>query len=272
MNKSKLKAAVTTLPTMTMMQKIVCHRPKSSWICFYEGVRGNRQPWHSRPVVLVEDEGDTPDHTANFETTSTSVNAGPVPASELSRRADPSKREPWWDVEEGCFVKEDLHPFPPLDHKGLASTPAQDQPPSRRQSLEVSQDHTKPHGDNTTTRSASEEPAIHSLIITSDQEGGGESEENVSDLERGTQLAFEGQGKSLATSSSSPGRRSFETSQPPIDQDCDRGWSEELRFGTRLCIQEKYKEGPRKQEKGDGSRLDKAQGTGAGTGGDRRQR
>ncbi|KAH7364885.1 hypothetical protein BKA65DRAFT_546749 [Rhexocercosporidium sp. MPI-PUGE-AT-0058] len=62
------------------------------------------------------------------------------------------------------------------------------------------------------------------------------------------QLAFEEQEELLATSPSSPGRRSFESSHPPIDQDCDRGWSEELRSSSRLCSQDKEKEGPDDQE------------------------
>ncbi|KAH6690814.1 hypothetical protein BKA61DRAFT_663374 [Leptodontidium sp. MPI-SDFR-AT-0119] len=95
-------------------------------------------------------------------------------------------------------------------------------------------------------RSASEESAAQ--IITLDLDGGGESEENVSDLERDMQLAFEEQEELLATSPGSPGHRSFESSQPPIDQNCDRSWSEELRSSTRLCSQEKDMEGPREQE------------------------
>merc|ERR1711939_971891 len=37
--------------------------------------------------------------------------------------------------------------------------------------------------------------------------------------------------------------------QSPIDQDCDRGRSEELRLSTRLCSQDMEKEGPREQER-----------------------
>ncbi|KAH7363929.1 hypothetical protein BKA65DRAFT_124992 [Rhexocercosporidium sp. MPI-PUGE-AT-0058] len=205
-------------------------------------------PGHSRPVILEEDEGDTLNYTADSETTSTSANTGLIPAFKRSQRANPSNREPWWDVEEGCFVYEDLDPLPSLDYEGLASTPAYGQPPSRRHSPRVSQDQTKPYGDNRTTRSASGESAALSLIITLDQDGGGESEENVSDLERDMQLAFEEQEELLATSLSSPGRRSFESSHPPINQDYDRSWSEELRSSSRLCSQEKEKEGPRERE------------------------
>ncbi|KAH7374060.1 hypothetical protein BKA64DRAFT_256163 [Cadophora sp. MPI-SDFR-AT-0126] len=205
-------------------------------------------PGHSRPVILEEDEGDRPDHTADSEATSTSVNASPAPAFEQSQRADPSHREPWWDVEEGCFVYEDLHPLPPLDREGLASAPAQDQPPFSLPSLGVSQDQTKPHGDNGATRGVSEESAAQSLPIILDQDGGGESEGNVSDPERGMQLALEGQEELSATPPSSPHRRAFEPSHRPIDQNCDQGCSEELRLSTRLCSQDMEKEGPREQE------------------------
>lgn len=44
-----------------------------------------------RPVILEEDEGDTFAHTTDFEATSTSVNAGSVPAFERSQRADPPR-------------------------------------------------------------------------------------------------------------------------------------------------------------------------------------
>ncbi|KAH7393704.1 hypothetical protein BKA64DRAFT_644433 [Cadophora sp. MPI-SDFR-AT-0126] len=130
------------------------------------GCRGTRD----MPVILEEDEGDTPDHTADSEATSTSINAGPAPASERSQRADPSNCKPWWDVGEGCFVCEDLHPLPLLDHEGLESTPTQDQPPSRRHSLGVSQDQSKPHGDNRTTRSWSEELRSNPRLCSQDME------------------------------------------------------------------------------------------------------
>ena len=175
------------------------------------------------------------------------------------------RRESWWDVEEGGFVY-DLHPLPSLDHADSAFTPAQDRPPSRRHSLGVSQDQTKPHGDSRTTRSASEESDAE--IITLDQDGAGVSEEYVPDLERDMQLAFEEQEELLATSPSSPHRLPFESSHPPVDQDCDRGWSEELRPSSRLCSQDKEKEDPREQEQEEmaGDEIRQEVG-GAGTGG-----
>lgn len=81
-------------------------------------------------------EPDTRDPAADSEaaSVSASVNTGAVPTFELSKPADPSGREAWWEVEGGCFVDENLHPLPPLEQEGLASTPAQDQLHSRRHS------------------------------------------------------------------------------------------------------------------------------------------
>lgn len=81
-----------------------------------------------------------------------------------------------------------------------------------------------------TTRSASEELAVQSLLITLDEDSGGESEENGPDLERDMQLVLEGQEELLATLPSiTHPSRSAVSSHPPIYQDCDRVWSEELR-------------------------------------------
>ncbi len=61
------------------------------------------------------------------------------------------------------------------------------------------------------------------------------------------QLAFEEQEELLAPSTGSPRRHSFESPPLPIDQDCVRGWSEELQSSSRLCSQVKEKKGPREQ-------------------------
>ncbi|CZS94268.1 uncharacterized protein RCO7_10340 [Rhynchosporium graminicola] len=196
--------------------------------------------------MILEDDGGTPDHTADSEVNPTS-NAGPVPVFKLGQRAESFNREPWWDVEGDCFVYEDLHPLPSLDHEDLVFTPAQEQPIPRCDSLEVSQGQTKPYGDDRTTRSASEESAARSLIITLDEDGGKESEEKFSDLERDMQLAFEEQEELSSTSPSSPGRRSFEPSRPPTDAICERSWSAKLQSSTRLRSQ-KDMDGPREQE------------------------
>ena len=200
-------------------------------------------------MILEDDERDISDPITDSEATYNSINAGPAPAFELSQCADPSDRELWWDVEEGCFVYADLHPHPPLEYEGLASTPAQDRPTSRRHSLGVTQDETNPHGDNRTMRSASEESAVQSLLMTLDENSGGESEENVPDLERDMQLVLEGQEELLATPPSiARPRRSAGLSQPPVDQYCDQGWSEELRSSSRLRPQNEEKEGHSGQE------------------------
>ena len=44
---------------------------------------------------------------------------------ELSKPIDLSGHEAWYDVEDNCFVDEDLCPFPPLEQEDLASTEAQ---------------------------------------------------------------------------------------------------------------------------------------------------
>ena len=187
-------------------------------------------------MILEDDEPDTPYPAADSEAASisASVNAGAVPAFELSEPADPSGREAWWDIEDGCFVDEDLHPLPPLEQEGLASTPAQAQPHSRRRSPKSSQDQTSPHGDDGTTRSASEEPARQPLPTLLEKDGEGGSGGNASGLERDMQLAFEAQEELSAASPSSPRpRRSAEPPHPRIDQDRDQGRLEELGHSSR---------------------------------------
>ena len=202
-------------------------------------------------MILEDDEPDTPYPAADSEAASisASVNAGAVPAFELSEPADPSGREAWWDIEDGCFVDEDLHPLPPLEQEGLASTPAQAQPHSRRRSPKSSQDQTSPHDDDGTTRSASEEPARQPLPTLLEKDGDGVSGGNASGLERDMQLAFEAQEELSAASPSSPRpRRSAEPSHPRIDQDRDQGRLEELGHSSRPRSQEQDEEGPREQE------------------------
>jgi hypothetical protein len=60
-------------------------------------------------VILEDDELDTPN---------------PEAAAEPSKPTDPPGHGPWWDVEDGCFVDDDLRPIP-LEQEGLASTLAQ---------------------------------------------------------------------------------------------------------------------------------------------------
>jgi len=72
-------------------------------------------PYADRPVVLGDDESDTPKPVP--EAVAVSIDAGADPASELSKK-------PWWDAEDECYVDDDLHPIPPLEQEGLTSTPA----------------------------------------------------------------------------------------------------------------------------------------------------
>jgi hypothetical protein len=55
------------------------------------------------------------------------VDAGADSAFELSKPIDLSGHEAWYDVEDYCFVDEDICPFPLLEQEGLASTLAQGQ-------------------------------------------------------------------------------------------------------------------------------------------------
>ncbi|KAH8772392.1 hypothetical protein BGZ57DRAFT_984516 [Hyaloscypha finlandica] len=76
---------------------------------------GNSQGTRDRPVVLGDDESDTPKPVP--EAVAVSIDAGADPASELSKK-------PWWDAEDECYVDDDLHPIPPLEQESLTSTPA----------------------------------------------------------------------------------------------------------------------------------------------------
>ena len=88
-----------------------------------------------------------------------------------------------------------------------------------------------------------EEPAPHSLPKPLDEDGGGDSVENVSDLERDMLLAFEEQEKSssaTALSSPQPPCRYTEQSSPQIDQEDDQGDTSHNRLGysSPLCEQD----------------------------------
>jgi len=65
-------------------------------------------------VILEDDELDTPDLEAAV--IFISVDAGADPPSELSKG-------PWWDVEDECYINDDLRPIPLLEQEGLTSVP-----------------------------------------------------------------------------------------------------------------------------------------------------
>jgi len=114
-----------------------------------------------------DDESDTPD---------------PEAVTEPNKPTDPAGHGTWWDIEDGCYVDDDLHLIPPLEQEGLASTPAQYQPHSRHSSLGASQDQINLRNDNGARRSAFEEPAPHSLSPTFGEDNGGRMDGNVSEL------------------------------------------------------------------------------------------
>jgi hypothetical protein len=85
-----------------------------------------------RLVILEDNESDIPEPEPEAIALSASVDASADPAFDLSKPVYLSNHEVLWDVEDGCFVDEDLHPFPLLQQEGLVSTPAQEQPYSCR--------------------------------------------------------------------------------------------------------------------------------------------
>jgi hypothetical protein len=120
-------------------------------------------------VILEDDESD-PKPKPKAAAVSVSLDVGADLAFGLTKPARVCSHDAWWDAEDDCFVDADLYPFPPLAHDGLpsASMFAQGLPHSHPQSL--------PH--------------------PLDENGGGGSDENASELERGMELAFEEQEKS----------------------------------------------------------------------------
>lgn len=97
-------------------------------------------------MILEDDESNTPDPEA--VATSALVDYGADSAFELSKPIDLSGHEAWCDVEDDCFVDEDLCPFPLLEQEGLASTLAQGQPHSRYHSPRPSHDRLNQHDDD----------------------------------------------------------------------------------------------------------------------------
>jgi hypothetical protein len=183
-------------------------------------------------VILEDDEPDTP----------SSVDAGADSAFELSKPIDPSDHEAWYDVEAGCYVEEELPPGLEPEQEGLAaSTPVHDHGHSRYHSPRPLHDWIGQYDDDGNTQRTSEEPAPHSLPKPLDEDGGGGSEENVSELERDMLLAFEEQEKSssaTAPSSPQPPRRYTEQSYPRIDEQGGTSYSslEGLRHVSPLPV------------------------------------
>ncbi|CZR65297.1 uncharacterized protein PAC_15197 [Phialocephala subalpina] len=169
---------------------------------------------------------------------------------------DPPGHGPWWDVEDGCFVDDDLRPIPPLEQEGLASTPAQGQPHFHHHPPGPSHGRINQHSDDRITRSALNVPVSYTLPQPLDENGGG-NDENTTELGRDMQLAFGEQEKWFsATAPRSPGPQpqSAEPSHPPIDQEHDQGGTgygrlEELGHCSPLRSQDQ--EEPQEQQQQD---------------------
>ena len=132
------------------------------------------------------------------------------PASELSEPIDLSASERWYDVEAGSYIDKELPlGLEPEVQEGLTtSTPARDYLPS-------------PYYDSDrNTQRTVEEPTPRSLPEPLEEDSSGESDDNVSELEKDLLLAFEEQEKSSVSPPSAAHlpRCSIEPSHPQIDQ------------------------------------------------------
>jgi hypothetical protein len=203
-------------------------------------------PYAERPVVLGDDEADTPEPAP--QAAAVSVDASTDPAPKLSEG-------PWWDVEDECYVDDDFCPIPPLEQEGLASTPALAQPHPHHDPPGPSQDQISQHDDG--MGGAPDEPAPLTLPQPLSENGGGGSNESASELERDLQLASEEQEKSTsapAPGSPRPSRPSAEPLHPHTAQEHDRGGtgcgrSEELGRGPPRRSQDRGEEAQEQQQR-----------------------
>ena len=206
-------------------------------------------------MILEDDEPDTPDPEA--AAVSALVDAGADFAFEPSKPIDPSDHEAWYDVEAGCYVDEGLPLGLEPEQEGLAaSTPVHDHGHSRYHSPGPSHDRIGQYDGDGNTQRTSEEPRPHTLPKPLDEDGGGESWENISELEMDMLLAFEEQEKSssaTAPSSARPHRHSTEQSYPRIDQEHGQGGTshsrlEELGFCSPPRNQDQDEGEPQEQQ------------------------
>jgi hypothetical protein len=199
-----------------------------------------------RPVVLEDDESDTPEPVpaAVF----VSADAGTDPASELSKG-------PWWDVEDECHVDDDLRPISLLEQEGLASTPVLAQPHPHHDPPGSSQGQISQHGVG--IGGAPDEAALPTLPQSLSENGGGGSDENASELGRDMQLVVEEQ--EMSSSAPAPGslhprRTSAEPPHPHTEQEHDRGGAsrgrpEELGRGPPCRSQDRGEEAQEQQQR-----------------------
>jgi hypothetical protein len=231
-----------------------------------------------RPVVIDDDEPDSTDDEdedededeaevtrGSADPSSAEQDANPYSAlltqdtdPKLCKPIIPSSPERWYDVEAGCYVDEEpLLGLKPKGQEGsAASTPAHDRGHSLHHSPRPPHHQIGQHDNDKNTQSTSEEPAPHSLPKPLDEDGGGDSGENVSDLERDMLLTFEEQEKSssaTALSSPQPPCRYTKQSSPQIDQEDDQGDTShsrlnELGYSSPLHEQDHGEEEPQEQQ------------------------
>jgi hypothetical protein len=156
-------------------------------------------------VILEDNELDTPD--PETAAVSASVDASADFAFELSKPINPSDHKAWYDVEAGCYVDEELPLGLKPEQEGLAtSTPVHDHGHSRYHSPGPSHDWIGQYNGDKNTQRTSEKPRPHTLPKPLDEDGGGKSEENISELEINMLLAFEEQKKSSSATAPSSAR------------------------------------------------------------------
>jgi hypothetical protein len=203
--------------------------------------------------MILDDYSDEPE-----EGTSSDVDAGRIGrdasphntlaiselASEPTMSIDTSSL--WYDVEEGCYIKERAPGLGPCEQQDVHSAHTQAQTQTLPQSSTPLQDQTNQQDVGSITWSTSVESAVYSLPKPFDSGYDGRTDDSVAELETELGIALEEQGNS--PSASTP--RSPEPSHLQIDQKHDQSGAgnvrlEELILGTPLRSQD---EGDEPQE------------------------
>ena len=161
---------------------------------------------------------------------STSVNAGSDSTTELDNPTNPPNQGAWYDIENGCYVREDC--VLPLGEDGLAPTVAQDNQPSPW----LSKDSINTHTDGNTQRTSE----VGTLPLSSNEDGEHECGENASELERDMLLAFKEQDDLSSAHSPNPVHPQYfssESAQPEMGQEPNQNGAssssfEELSHGS----------------------------------------
>jgi hypothetical protein len=206
-------------------------------------------------VILEDDEPDTPNLEAAV--VSDSVDTGTDFAFELSKPIDPPDHEAWCDVGTGYYVNKELLPGLEPEQEGLAaSAPVPDHSYSHYHSPgPSSHDRIGQYNDDGNTQRTSDEPRPYTPPKSLEEDSGGESGENVSELEIDMLLAFEEQEKSSSATAPTPRPHHHSTRQSHsrIDQEDDQDETdyerlEEPRHNPPLRSQDQEEE-PQEQQR-----------------------